>query len=239
MALGDIENLGSYFGGNAGTSGTGFNSDFASKLSAGMGAGSLLQGLFGGNNFQNPANAAQGYYNKIPNTIAPYFSPFINQGQKSNTDVNKIYQDLITNPGSLMTRLSQGFKTSPGYNFALNQGENAINNAAAAGGMLGTPEQQLNAGNFAGNAANSEYNNYINRILQMFGQGVAGEQGNVTRGYDASRQMGEDLAATLMNQGNIAEQGVNAQNQQNETQQKDIFGGLGAMVPWIASLFAG
>jgi len=46
-------------------------------------------------------------------------------------------------PDGLYSKLGQGYKESPGYQFKLKQAMMAGDNAAAAGGMAGTPQHQV------------------------------------------------------------------------------------------------
>lgn len=216
----------------------------------GLGAG--LAGLFGGGD--NPYDAASEYYNKIPSTISPYFNPYINagrgalsqlQGQYGNllgnySGVQGQYNQLMNDPNAFISKIGAGYKQSPGFQWQMNQGMNAANNAAAAGGMAGSPQHQQQASTMAEGIANQDYYNYMRQAMGayntglsgnvgLYGAGMSGLQGINQMGYGASNELGNDLASSLMNQGNLAYSGQAAQNQSNGSNWGDIFGGLAAM----------
>lgn len=71
------------------------------------------------------------------------------------------------------------FYNTPGYNFAVQQGTRAINSQAAASGSAFTPNTLAAVGNYVQGAASTNYNNYINQLLQTQGQGITAQQGIV------------------------------------------------------------
>lgn len=71
------------------------------------------------------------------------------------------------------------FYNTPGYQFAVQQGTNAINSQAAASGSAFTPNTLAAVGNYVQGAASTNYNNYINNLLQTSGQGITAGQGVV------------------------------------------------------------
>src|SRR5438132_1224090 len=73
------------------------------------------------------------------------------------------------------------FQTSPGYQFQLDQGTQAIERGASARSSLADPSTKLALMNFGQGVANQEYGNYLNRYSPFFtlaGQGATGV-GNV------------------------------------------------------------
>lgn len=56
----------------------------------------------------------------------------------------------------------------PGYSFGLNQGEQALQNSAAAGGVLNTGNTLKNILEFGNNYATSKYNDLFNRDLSAY-----------------------------------------------------------------------
>lgn len=163
--------------------------------------------------FQNPANKASSYLDQIPETLRPYFEPYIKAGQSTIPALQGQYNNLLSNPGGLYNQLSQGYQSSPGYEFAKKQGLGAIDNAAAAGGMLGSNQHQQQAGELATNLANQDFSQYINQILGLYGHGLSGTQGMFNTGYQAGSNYGEDLSQALMSRANLAYSGQQNQNQ--------------------------
>jgi hypothetical protein len=194
-----------------------------------------LGSLFGGG--QDPSKEASKYYNQIPGTVKPYFDPYINagkdalgqlQGQYGNllgnyNGIQGQYNQLMNDPNGVMNKIGGGYQQSPGFQFQLDQGMNAANNAAAAGGMAGSPQHQQQAATMATGLANQDYYNYMNHALGLYGQGLQGNaglygaglqglQGLNQMGYGASGDLAGLLGSNLMNQGNMAYQGAANQN---------------------------
>lgn len=187
--------------------------------------------------FPNPSKAAQPYLNQVPGTISPYYQPFINAGNQALPQLQGQYNQLMQNPGDIIKRLGAGYQQSPGYQFALNQGEQGINNAQAAGGMLGTPQHQQMAGELATNLANQDYGNYLQRAMGLYGQGLQGEQGLMNQGFQGSTDLATSLAQALMNQGYLNYSGQGNQNNMTGGFLSDLFGFGSKAAPFIAGLF--
>lgn len=186
--------------------------------------------------FNNPADAARPYFDKVPSTLSPYFQPYIDQGQKAGNDAQSQYSRMTSNPADLLSSIGQGYHQSPGFQFKLQQALQGSNNAAAAGGMLGTPaHQQENAGVEEG-LANQDYEGWLNHVLGLYGQGVTGEQHTADTGYNASSDYGTSLSNALMNQGMLAERGTEAQNQYNQNESNAESGGLGDVLGFAAKV---
>jgi hypothetical protein len=167
--------------------------------------------LFGGGS--NPADAAQPYLNQIPSTITPYYQPYIDAGQQALPTLMGQYNQLISNPAALMNQMGSSFSASPGYQYNVTQATNAANQAAAAGGMVGSPMEQQQLSTTVSGLANQDYYNYLNHVLGLYGQGMSGMSGINTMGYGASDELAKSLANALMSQANLAYSGQAAQNQ--------------------------
>lgn len=178
--------------------------------------------------YTNPANSAQNYFNQIPGTISPYYQPYINAGQQSLNTLMGQYNNLLTNPGSVIAMAGSGYQQSPGYQYNYNQAVQGADEAAAAGGMLGTPSNQQTAAAAGGNVANQDYQNYLNQSIGLYKTGLNGEEGINQMGYNASNELAQSLAAALMNQGSMAYAGQGNQNQANA----DF---LGSMISGVTS----
>lgn len=234
--------------------------DSLTKFGLGAGLGGLGAGLggmyMGGGD--NPYDAASGYFNKIPGQISPYFNPYINAGRDSlgklqgqygtmmgqYQGVQNQYNDLMNDPSATYNWLAGGYQQSPGFNWQMKQGMNAANNAAAAGGMAGSPQHQQQAATMAEGLANQDFQNYMSRITGMYNTGLQGNQGMFNTGlqgmqginnmgYQASDALAGALGSNLMNQGNLAFSGAAAQNQAQGQQWGDILGGLGTLAMFL------
>ncbi len=220
------------------------------SAAGGFGSG-LGAGLFG-DLFPNPADKAQGPLGQIPGTISPYYNPYIQAGQgalgqlqgqygnllQNGGQVQGQYNQMMQDPNSIISRIGAGYHQSPGYQWQLGQGEQAINNANAAGGMLGTPQHQQQAGQLAENLGNQDYQNYLQQGLGLYNQGVQGAQGLYgaglqglqglnTGGQNASSELAQALAQALSQQSGLQYSGQANQNQMTGGLLGNIFGMFG------------
>ena len=180
-----------------------------------LGGGGFLGGLFGGGN--NAQDAGNQYYNQIPDVLKQYLGPYADRGNQVYPGLQSQYNNLLNDPGGMLNKFGQGYQQSPGYKFQVNQATGAANNAASAGGMLGSPQHQQNTASMVNNLANQDFNQYLGNVLNMYGRGLGGEQNIYNAGAGVSSQLGEDLGNSLMNQGNMAYS--NAINKNQSAQQ--------------------
>ena len=179
---------------------------------AGMGAG--IGGLLGNMFMKNPASGAMNYLNQIPGAISPYYQPYINAGQGALGTLTDQYGQLISNPGQMMNQMGAGFQQSPGYQYNVQQSTNAANQAAAAGGMLGSPQEQQQLAQTTSGLADQDYYNYLDHVTGLYGQGLSGMSGINQMGYNASDQMAQTLASVLADQAGLSYSGQSDRNQQ-------------------------
>ena len=83
-------------------------------------------------------------------------------------------QQLMTNPSSITS--------TPGYQYTLGQGEAAVNQGAAASGMLNSGNRMIALQNLGQQSAETDYNNQFVRLAQLSGANVGspGEAGALT-----------------------------------------------------------
>jgi hypothetical protein len=112
-----------------------------------------------------------------------------------------------------MNNAAKGFQQSPGYQFNMNQNMNASNQAAAAGGFLGSSGHQQDSANRASNLANQDYYNYLGNALNMYNTGLQGTSGINQMGYNASNELANSLANVMMAQAGMAYKGQENANQ--------------------------
>jgi hypothetical protein len=192
----------------------------------GAGAGSMLGG------YKDPTKAANPFYEQIKQMLPQYFNPSIEAGNKGRELSQGAYGEML-DPNALIKKIGTGYQESPGYQFQKQQGLDAATNAAASGGMLGTPQHQQQAATMAGNLANQDFYSYLERALGQYGQGAQGEQHLSDIGGEGSMDLGQLLASILNTQGGLAYKGAQEKNQGNA----DIFGnlmsGASAMLPML------
>jgi hypothetical protein len=171
-----------------------------SSLASGLGAiGGGLAGFF-----NSPVQAGAEYFEQIPGAVTPYYQPYIDAGQRSLNTLEQQFMQLLTNPQATYDMLAGGFEESPGYQFQQQQGQNAANSAAAAGGYAGSNAAQQTSAMYGTQMANKDFYNYLDRMLGLFGQGLKGTQGINQMGYNASTALAQQLARALGAQGMMA-----------------------------------
>lgn len=207
---------------NWGNAGKGF------AATGGSGIG-LLGGFLGDNDYENDTNDI---LNKIPPELKKYLMPYINAGYGALPNLKGIsgeYEKMYQDPNAIIARIGAGYKESPGYKWRLGQGENAITNAAAAGGMTGTGQHQQQAGELAENLANQDYQDYLAKALGLYSGGLQGrtgiEQGLYDTGASAGGSLAASLAKILQDQAQLKYQSGLNKNQQTS----DLFSSIGSI----------
>ncbi|ACI52314.1 conserved hypothetical protein [Gluconacetobacter diazotrophicus PA1 5] len=144
------------------------------------GVGSLVSGLMGSGAEkkaaeqeaqveQNALNYDQGIYNTATTNLSPYVS----------TGTNALYSlaDLMglgggsNGQGAGALAAYNQYTQTPYYTFPLQQGEQALNQAAAAKGLSLSGGQLSALGNYAQNYASQNFGNYMTALQQLAGQG--------------------------------------------------------------------
>lgn len=193
------------------------------KMRMGGDLGTIGYNLFG--NYQNPGKAANGYLGQIQGQISPYYQPYINSGINAMGSLEDQYKQLLSDPTAIMNIIGSNFQASPGYQYNVNQATSAANNAAAAGGMAGSPAEQAALANQVSGMASQDYNNYMKQGLGLYDQGL-GVAGNINQmGYNASDQMAQSLVKMLMAQAQAAAASAKSSNSQSGS----IWGAIGDM----------
>jgi hypothetical protein len=173
------------------------------------------------------------YMNQGANSLGQYYNPYIQAGQQSLGQSQQQYGNLINNPTGMMNQIGSQYHQSPGYQWQLNQGEQAANNAAAAGGMAGSPQHQLYAADIANNLANQDYYNYMGMGLGQYGMGLEGLNSLNQLGYGAANDMATNYAQMLENQAQLAYSGQINQNQSEGGMFGSLLGAAGTIAPYM------
>lgn len=182
------------------------NPDVGNKgFTGGLQFASGLANLTGLSRGTNPAKSANMYLDKIPGVLDP---------------LKQRYSSLDTNPGDEYNKMASGYQKSPGYDFALKEALGAANNATAAGGMVGTPLSQETNANIAGGLASRDFENYLNHIMDLHGQGLVGSQ-----------QIAQMLSELLETQGQYAYAGQAGENQAQSGGINDLISGAISLAP--------
>lgn len=119
------------------------------------------------------ANNATGAEQAIFNQTQQNIQPWIAGGSNA---LNALQQALGIVPGGTGGINATGFQGSPGYQFQLQQGTNAIiNNASATGGIGGNTLKALQT--YGTGLANQDWYNYLSQLYNLSGQGASAAGG--------------------------------------------------------------
>ena len=195
--------------------------------------GGSLGSLIGQLNWKNPVNSAMPYYNQIPDILKQYLSPYTNAGQGMIPILQGQYSQLTGNPGQMLNSIGQNFQQSPGYQFQVQQALKAANQASAAGGLAGSPQEQQQIAGVVNNLANQDYYNWLNGALGLYGQGLQGEQNMFGIGANAANNLASGLGQAEASMGNLAYQGTNLGNANNQ----GLWSSLRSVAGSLADLF--
>lgn len=195
-----------------------------SMYGLGMG-GAMLGGaassMFGGN--ADPGKAANKYLDQIPGQTNQYFDPYFQAGKNQLGGLSDQYGQLMNDPGGKFNQIGQSFQQSPGFKFAMEQALKGSGNAAAAGGMAGSPMHEQQNMQMATDMANQDYYNYMQGATGLYGQGLTGGQNMANMGQQAGQSQADMIAQALAQKGNMAYEG---QKYKNESSPWGTIGGL-------------
>lgn len=208
------------------------------------GIGSLVGGILGNNAANNASQTEQsatnqaiayqkqqsanalGQQQQTTNQITGELSPFLNTGQNATASLNS----LLSPGGALTKGWDQTFQAptaaqaagTPGYQFELQQGENALQNSAAArGGLLSTGTAK-NLNDYAQGTAASHYNDTYNQALQTYGTNYSTATNN--------QQMLYNMLYGASGQGLSAGQSLGGLQQAGAQGQSNIYQNTGQQV---------
>lgn len=188
---------------------------------------SILSKIFGGGHNRSPADAANKYLNQIPGVAHQGYDPYIQQGKEADTALNGQYSSMTQDPQAFIDNLMKNYQTSEGYNFQKNALTKDLGNAAAAGGVAGTPLDQMNQGQAIQGLLSQDQQQYLQNALGVFGQGQAGQQGVSNRGYSATGSLTDTLGNALNQQGGLAFQGQTQKNSDRNAMIQSLIKALG------------
>lgn len=198
------------------------------NIGAGIGGvASGLVGLFG--HGKSPAGAANNYYDQIPDATNPYYQPYTDAGKTQLDQVNKQYTDLQNNPGGKYNDIGKEFQNSPGFKAALEQALGGANNAAAAGGMAGSPQHEQQNMGIATDLENQDYYNWMNGATDFYKEGLHGGQTVSEQGQKSAKEQADLVAQIKAKQAQQAYEEQAGKNAGTGKAWGDIFGGIGKM----------
>lgn len=102
------------------------------------------------------------------------------------------------------------FYTSPGYNFRLQEGVNALDRSAAAKGRLISGAQTKAVQNYGQGLASDEYNNWVNQYWKALGVGQGATEGLTNANTGLTANTNNVLVGGARAAGDFTTQGANA-----------------------------
>lgn len=192
---------------------------------AGIGGG--LYNLFSGG--PGIAKEANKYLNQIPGAMQPYYQPYMGAGKNALGQLMGQYGQLTGSTGDVYNKLAGGYQQSPGFQQAMKQAMTGVSNQAAAGGMLGTPQAQLQSADVAGGLAQKDFGDYMSRMMGLYGTGLQGLSGINQMGFGASTDYANMLGNVLGQQAQYGAMEKSMRNQQRGQGMGQLFGGLGTL----------
>lgn len=182
-----------------------FSSKNLKNFAIGGGIGDMLSGIGGLFGIGKPnTGQANNYLAQMQPYVNQYLQPYINAG---------------TNPTETLSKFGAGYQASPGYQYNVDQATKAANNAAAAGGFIGSPQQQEYMAKQIGGLASQDYNQYMNNALGLYNTGYGASMGATNTLSDMLKAQAQMAYSDAMNK-------ANAQSSSSG----GLFGGIGKML---------
>jgi hypothetical protein len=138
---------------------------------------SILSGASAANAQQNAASNASAPIVNAQNQAQGYLQPYNQAGQQALSPLTALITGQSYDPTTgQVTQLTNdqrmsNFLLSPGYQFNLTQGLQAIQKQQAATGTTASGGAMKAITNYAQGNASNEYNNYLNNLFQLAGIG--------------------------------------------------------------------
>ena len=165
---------------------------------------SILSKIFGGGHHNTPMKAAQPYFQNAENETHKNYDPYALEGREASTNLNQTYKSLMEDPQAFIDKITAGYEPSKQYQFNKDLLTKELRNTAAAGGVAGTPMDQLNQASQVQNLLSQDQQQYFQNALGVFKQGLAGQEGTATRGYDATKGINDVTTGSQLTQGKMA-----------------------------------
>jgi hypothetical protein len=220
---------------------------------------SFLGGIFGGNSAGGDAAnqalaagwtgaqiASDQFWGGERGAAAQFGTNYYDPWTASGTAANTMYQNALgLNGPSGNTAATQAFQSSPGYQFATQQGIQALDRSAAGAGMFGSGNAAMALNDYGQGMAKQDYGNWLNNLNGLNSQGLLAAGGQQQRqttlgGYNmlagelsGNADMNAGLnASNVIMQGKLADAAANAQGGSN------LFGALGSALSGGLSLLS-
>lgn len=211
--------------------------DWGSLINGAAGAGSAL---FGGSNaydaYSSGMQKGQNQIGQYLNQAEGYLDPYRQAGQAGITG----YENALApynDPMGYYNKIAGNYQMSPGAQFRMKTGMDAVRNAMASQGFGGSGNEAKGLTDYTQGVINQDQNQYINSVLGIGQTGLQGYGNLMGQGFNAANasgnyamNAGQDIASMQAAMANAASQ--NANNNQN-----NLWGGMGAIASASPSFF--
>lgn len=142
------------------------------------------------------------------------------------TATTPYYAGILGIPGYESVDPTAALRSTPGYNWLMDQGTDALSRAAAAKGMLGSGAVAKGLTTFGQGLADQSYNNYMNRLYNLIGTGQNAAAQTGSFGMQSAANTGNALMSAAQAQDQASY--INSQNKGNNWL-NSLTGGLGLL----------
>lgn len=177
----------------------------------------------------------EGYKGYADKAMAQY-DPYTGQAQAGYS----LYGDALgLNGAAGNSRAVDAFSTSPGYQFQLDQGQQALERSASARGMLGSGNTMADIMRYSQGVADQSYGSWLDRLSGLGSQGIgmAGARAGIQTGTGGKVYETGDSMADLA--WNAATSAGNAAADKEVAKGQGILGGITLGTKVLGSLFGG
>jgi hypothetical protein len=158
----------------------------------------------------NPHEYAEPYLSGIPQFGREAYTPYIQQGQQAFQGLPN-YQQMAQNPTEYYNQIAAGYRPSQQYQNRFEQGNRAATATAAAGGYLGTQDDQRARAELVNKLMGEDFQDFLRNVLGIQEFGSQGLERQVGRGYEASGNLADYLGAANQQLASSAFQGKSQQ----------------------------
>lgn len=152
----------------------------------------------------NDPRFAEHHLQRLPNIGQEYYNPFIQQGQQAQGLASEQYNKMTSNPMDYLGSIIESYKPSQGYQFREKRATDAARNAAAAGGLTGTYNDQVSQAELVNNLLGADMQEYLANVLGIQGAGLQGQENAMSRGFGASGNLANYLGDVVGAQAGLA-----------------------------------
>ncbi len=187
---------------------------------------SILSKLFSGGG--DPAAAASKYTDQIPGEAHKAYDDYITGGKESGGNAHQAFEDMMKDPQGFINKIMGGYQESDAYKYNKEKLGTAMSNTAAAGGIAGTPLDQMNQGENLQKLLSADQQQWLQNVLGRYDTGLKGEEDEATRGYDATGKLNDVIGSNLNQQGTMAFNSAQQKTQQRNAMISALMKAIGA-----------